>query len=146
MLSIDDAKLFTCLLYCVNIDFGYKQKKIRITPNVLFQVFGSPLLIKQHRMNHPRIAIVILLACYGNICLSFGTLVLFIFAVHSFSFSGSGSVRLLFTGVLEQLRMKISTAHKIYNFREVVATGVFMMLVLGAIILQVNKQRGYLLP
>ena len=42
--------------------------------------------------------------------------------------------------------MKISTAHKIYNFREVVATGVFMILVLGAIILQVNKQRGYLLP
>jgi len=32
-------------------------------------VFGSPLQIKQHRMNHPRIAIVILLACYGGISL-----------------------------------------------------------------------------
>ena len=31
------------------------------------QVFGSPPQIKQHRMNHPRISIIILLACYGNI-------------------------------------------------------------------------------
>ena len=31
------------------------------------QVFGSPPLIKQHRMNHPRISIIILLACYGNV-------------------------------------------------------------------------------
>ena len=33
------------------------------------QVFGSPPQIKQHRMNHPRISIIILLACYGNIFL-----------------------------------------------------------------------------
>ena len=42
--------------------------------------------------------------------------------------------------------VKHTLGDKVLMSWEVVATGVFMILVLGAIILQVNKQRGYLLP